>query len=569
MGPNHRVSTMLDELALLLELLGESHFKVRAHARAARSLRRLSEDVAEVVGEGRLTRLPGVGDAIAGKIEEYVRDGRMSALDEARERIPPGLFDLARLSGLGVARLRTLWKADITDLDALEQACGERRVRTFPGFGARMEERLAARIREERRYQGRVLLVEGEEIADELTTELIGSFPGAGVHVAGEIRRGMETAGRVELVLSSDEADRVLCSFEEAGPLVDVDPEQGRVVFIRARTSAHIHVVPRADAGRALLRASGAPEFVAVVEARLAERGRGGEAFESEAQLFEGAGMPFVPPTLRETAEQALRFAREGLPTMVELEQVRAVLHVHSDHSDGVDGLEALVRAATVAGFTTLGISDHSASAYYANGLSRDRLLRQREEIERLRAGYPELQILQGIESDILPDGELDYADPVLEDLDFVIGSVHSGFGMTEKAMTRRVCVALTHPKLSILGHPTGRLLLSRVPFQIDVEAVIEAAVVAGKALEINASPARMDLGWRHQRIAVERGALLAIGVDAHRAAAIADVRLGAALAQKGEVPPEQLVNTWPPERLAAWLKAPGPVSGNCGLRPM
>jgi DNA polymerase (family X) len=559
-GPNHRISVMLEELALLLELLGENHHKVRAHARAARSVRRLSEDVAELVGEGRLTRLPGIGEAIAGKIEEYVRDGRMSALDQARERIPQGLFDLARLSGLGVARLRTLWQADITDLDALEQACAERRVRAFSGFGARLEERLAVRIREERRYQGRVLLVEGEEIADELTAELIATFPGTGVQVAGEIRRASETAGRVELVLSTDEVDRVLRSFDEAGLLVDVDPDQGRVVFVRARTSAHIHVVPRSEAARALLRASGAPDFVAEVEARLVERGRAGEVFETEAQLFAAAGMPFVPPSLRECAEQARRFAAEGLPPLVENEQVRAVLHVHSDHSDGVDGLEELVRAAKVGGFTTLGISDHSASAYYANGLSRDRILRQRDEIERLRVSYSGLLILQGIESDILPDGELDYPDPVLEELDFVIGSVHSGFGMTEKAMTRRVCAALAHPRLSILGHPTGRLLLSRVPYQVDVEAIIEAAAGAGKALEINASPARMDLGWRHQRTAVERGALLAIGVDAHRAQALSDVRLGTALAQKGEVPPERLVNTWPPDRLAAWLRTPGPV---------
>ncbi|MCZ7648589.1 MAG: PHP domain-containing protein [Planctomycetota bacterium] len=554
----YAVADRLDELGRRLELTGESSFKVRAYHKSAEVLRALKTPLGELIQAGKLEELPGVGKAIAEKIETLHRSGTHKTLERLRQEVPDGLLDLAGLPGLGAKKVLQLRKElGVDGLDALERAIDDGRVEQLKGFGAKLASSLKDALAFARRSAGRQRMPEAAAEAD-AALEAVRAWPGVErAEAAGEVRRRCETTGPPSLVVCAAAGARL----------------QERLGAMRVRAA-------RPDRfGLALLYETGSEAHLQALETRAKERGlqlgsdglkRGGEDLPApdEAAVYAALGLPFIPPELREGQGEVEAAAAGRLPRLVEDGDLRGILHAHTTFSDGNNTLEEMAETVRGMGLEYFGVADHSQSARYAGGLSPERVARQHEEADRLNAKYAAaglpFRILKGIESDIREDGSLDYDDATLAKFDFVVASVHSQFHLPREAQTARIGKALAHPATTILGHATGRLLLRREGYTVDVERILEACAEHGVVVEINAHPVRLDLDWRWHRRALELGAWLSINPDSHNTAELKLMPYGVAVARKGGVGPERVLNALGlaalRERLAARKRAWAPA---------
>jgi DNA polymerase (family X) len=564
-----QVARVLNETAQMLRLAGANRFKVQAYEKASRAVLEFSGDLAEAVRTRKLREVPGIGDTIFGNVEALMTTGRLRLHDDLRASFPPGLEECLRVPGLAARKLKALYDAlGVDSLEALERACLDGRLENVPGFGKKSAEHILRGIGMVRASAGLFLYPAARARAQALASWLEASGLALDVAVAGSLRRAREVVRNVNLAASSYDAPALSEAFRAHPEVVETissGPAHASVLFLDG-LSADLRVVAPEDFPAALLNFTGSREHVAGLRAHA--RTRGAELTElglftaglrvpagSEADLYAALDLSYVEPELREGHGEIEAAAEGRLPALVSEEDLRGLFHVHTDASDGRDSLETMVRATRDAGYRYVAITDHSKSAGYAGGLSEERVRSQRAQIRDLRRRFPELRIFHGSEADILADGSIDYGDEFLGEFDLVVASMHSGFRLPREEQTARLVRAVRNPRVSILGHPTGRLLLSREAVPADMEAVIDAAAEAGCALEINASPHRMDLDWRLVRRAVERGVPLAIDPDAHSTRELGYVPYGVAMARKGWAGPSGVLNTRTPEDLVAWLE--------------
>lgn len=563
----HELARILNETGLLLELKGENPFKIRAYYNAARTVENLGEDLEKLIREERLQEVPGFGEAMVKKILEWARTGSMEFYENLKNTTPPGLLELLRIPGLGPKKINRLFTAlNITNLEQLEEACAGDRLLTLSGFGVRTQEKISAGIKFIKEHRGRFLWGEAINPALELREELARHPEVSRVEVAGSLRRFKPVVKDVDLVATAGDPRTVMEFFTRLPQVETVTGSGGTKtsVLLRNGLAVDLRVVGEGEFPYALLHFTGSKEHNTALR-RLAkglgykvnEYGlfRGEERFScrDEEEIYRRLGLLWIPPELREDlgeieAAHARAAAGNSLPDLVGADEIRGVFHVHSTYSDGGAALEEMAATAVAAGYQYLGMADHSRSAVYAGGLREEELAGQGKEIDRLNDEYRrqgvDFRIFKGIEAEILPSGELDYTPEVLSQLDFVIGSVHSGFGLERIAMTKRILKAMDSPYLTILGHPTGRLLLERPAYEVDLEAVLAKAVEKGIIIEFNANPYRLDLDWTWLRRAKEMGILISVNPDAHSPHELDLARSSLPVARKGWLEKKDIFNT-------------------------
>ncbi len=545
---------ILEGIGLLLELKGESPFKSNAYYNAAREIQGLTGDLAELVSSGRIREVKGIGQALSEKLAELVGTGRLVYYEELKQSVPAGLLEMTAIPGLGPKKVMALWqKLGVTTVGELEYACVENRLASLPGFGQKTQDKIMQGILQLKRRRGYHLYAgvigEAETVLSVLRQE-----PGL-AELVGDLRRRVEVIGSIDLLVGAAQVADVVTALRRVSGVTQVGMD-GSVVKARSPSGLPIVVtVMERLTPHALLAATGSETHLAALAARASQRGvawdlsPGGTPqpqpqADTEDALYAALGLPFIEPELREGLDEIEAADTGRLKPLVRAEQIRGIFHNHTTYSDGSASLEEMVEAAKRLGYRYIGISDHSQSAFYANGLKEDRIKEQHAAIDALRTRITGITIFKGIEADILPDGSLDYPDDVLARFDFVIGSVHSRFNLPEEEQTARVVKALANPYLTMLGHPTGRLLLSRDGYRIDMKRVIDAAREHGKIVEVNANPHRLDLDWRLCRYAKTIGVKVSINPDAHATEGLEDVPFGVNVARKGGLESADVVNT-------------------------
>ena len=551
----------LSQIGALLEVKGEHKFKARAYAGAARALIALdTDDLAPLIKSGELAATPGIGPATLSVVRELVETGESSYLAKLREGMPEGLAELMRVPGLGAAKIQVIHQAlGVESVEDLERVALNGQLAELPKFGKKTAERILKGIEILRRNTHLQRFPQAAIEAHLLLASIVKHPDVTRAGLAGSVRRHNEVVADIDIVAEcSGNPGEVAASFSRAPGVKKAAPgaEPGSV-DLRFVDGTHLdlHCVPRGDYGVALWRATGSSAHVESLKGLAGAKGvtfEGNSAYKKgkrmaiadEKALFKAIGLPWIPPEMREGMGEVEAAAAGTLPAPVVYDDLRGILHCHSDYSDGTSSIADLAEGARDRGWSYIGISDHSEAAFYAGGLKRDEIARQHDEIDALNEEFTDFRILKGIEADILADGRLDYDEEILDKFDYVIGSIHSRFSMEGDAMTRRVLTALDDPHLTILAHPTGRLLLSREPYAIDIEAVIEKAAEVHVALELNADPHRLDLDWRYCRQAKERGVTIEIGPDAHSPAALDTVHFGIGLARKAWLEAGEILNT-------------------------
>lgn len=583
---NLQLAQQFERIAALLEVMGESPFKIRAYRRVAQTLVQLPEPIEEVARQGRLRQLPGVGDAIARKIEEYLETGTISLLERLHEQIPEGVVDLLAIPGIGPRTARLLYEQlGVASLAELEAAARAGRVRQIKGMGARTEAAILEGIERLRRRAGRQPLPYVLATAEALAAGLAALPEVVDVSLAGSLRRAEEIVADIDLVVAGapQAAADAVRRYLGSGARVEPGLWPG-TLRVRGEATGEmpvdVWVVPAEAAGAALFLATGPQPHVDAVTARLSQRGwRWDEAGRlvpadgqragapghpssgawpaDEADVYARAGLPWIAPELRWGTDEVERAARGELPKrLLELSDIRGDLHTHTRESDGVAGVEEMAQAARSSGLSYLAITDHSPSLTVARGLSPERLA---AHVARIRAVASDLgfAVLAGAEVDIRPDGTLDYPDEVTAGLDWVVASIHSHFRLDEEAMTRRLLAACEHPHVQVLGHPSGRLIGRRDPYAVDLERVLRRAAETGTAVEINASPDRLDLSAEWARRARALGVRLVIDTDAHSPAQLAFMRYGVLVARRAGLGPDDVLNAHDLESLRSQVKRP------------
>lgn len=564
------VAHVLEQIASYLELQGENPFRVRAIRGGARIVAGLGGDLAAALADGSLAATKGIGPGTLQIITELVETGRSTPLEELHEAVEPGLVEMLGISGLGVTRIRTIHqRLGIDSIPELEEAARDGRLASLPGFGQKTVDNILKGIAFLRRASGFKLCHHARQEATSLRDALAG-LPGVlEAHVAGEVRRHLEVVQQLVVVLVADGPPADIFRALQQLPGVDefAGQDERRVTLrFAGGSAAQVVIATPVTVGAVLVQATGSSEHLEALGAVAASRGlslAGGALWEGssfvptpdEDTLYRRLGVAWVPPEMREGRDELGRCA-QATPRLVDLADLRGFLHCHSNYSDGTPTIRELAEAVRAAGYTYVGLTDHSRAAAYAGGLSVEDLHRQWAEVDAVNAELDGVRVLKGIESDILGDGSLDYPDDVLAGFDFVIASIHSRFGLTEAEMTSRVLRALDHPSMIILGHPTGRLLLSRDPYPIDLEAVFRRAAANGVAIEINADPHRLDLDWRVLRRARDLGVTISIGSDAHTVAGIDNNRYGIGIARKAGLTAEEILNTRSAEDFLAFARA-------------
>jgi DNA polymerase (family X) len=564
------VAQVLEQIAAFLELKSENRFRIRAFRTAARALTSFPGDLRQSLEDGSLASAKGIGPATLQIVTELVDTGRASMLEDLREQIPPGLVEMLEISGLGVAKIRQIHEVlGIDSLPELEAAAHDGRLAKLPRFGPRTSENILKAIAFLRQAGAYRLSHHAADEAEGLRAALE-RLPGViSAIVAGDVRRRSEVVRDLVIVLVAEASPADL--FRRLSQLPGVHEFAGQderrlTLRFAGGSSAQIVATTPVNAGTVLVQATGSEGHLRELAAWAADKGfglngaalwRGSQfvATPDEETFYQALGLSFVPPELREGRGEVAAAARGDLPRLVEQRDVKGFLHCHTSYSDGSNTVEELALACKAAGYDYLGVTDHSQAAAYAGGLQPDDLIRQADEIDEVNGRLEGFRVLKGIEADILQDGKIDYDERVLERLDFVIASVHSRFNMGEKEMTVRMLTAMDNPYLTIIGHPTGRLLLSRDPYPIDLDAVIEKAAATGVALEINADPHRLDLDWRVLRQVRDRGVAISIGADAHSVAGLGYVEYGIGMARKGWLGPSDILNARPVGEFVAYAR--------------
>lgn len=590
---NKDITDILSELVQLMEFKGENPFKIRAFQKAIRQIETTPRDYASMDMDA-LLQIEGIGKGIAEKIIEIAQTGQVDYIRKARLDIPVGIFELFNIHGLGPKRLRQIYiQLGVSSPGELEYACQENRLSNLSGFGEKLQATIYHNLRIMNSYKGLYLFSQARICADLLMTYLQSKYPQAVFTLAGSLRRRNETVHDIDILASQiDRRDwQALCEFfkhildthqvisageKKLSLWISETLLQSLLQF--GSNPAEDHTAPDRLIGvdirwvtteaypYSLLHFTGSKEHNTHLRSLAKKRNLLLNDYGlwdkdqslpavSEEDIFHHLGLDFIPPELREDNGEIEVASRHELPELLQPNQIRGFFHFHTTFSDGADTLEDMARASLDRGFSFIGLTDHSRSSFYANGLSIDRIMQQKEEVERVRSLFQRLTIFWGIESDILADGNLDYPDHILALFDFVIGSIHSQFNQTAEKMQARLEQALANPYLSMLGHPTGRLLLSRAAYAVNVPELISAAARWHKILEINANPYRLDLDWRYLKSAKDQGVLFAINPDAHRVEGIDDLFYGIGIARKGWLTSSNVINTCSEQELYQLFK--------------
>ncbi|MCY3906924.1 MAG: DNA polymerase/3'-5' exonuclease PolX [Anaerolineaceae bacterium] len=576
---NREIADIFETVADMLQIRGDVIHRVLSYRRASETIRELPRDLRAISAEGGLTDLPGIGKTLADKIDEMLETGELEFYSRLAAEIPPGLVRVMHVNGVGPKKARLFWdEMNIASLEALEEAAEASLLRPLKGMGAKSEQRILEGIAALARKTGRTPLGVALPAAQELLDSLL-SLPQAGCgYVAGSIRRGRPSIGDVDLLVASDEAAPLMDAFVSMpqvarvlghGPTKSsVELHSGLQVDLRvlsaARMGTALSYFTGSQAHNVRLRERALRLGYSLNEHALRPVGADGSPLDEEAnhvlcaseeELHERLGLPFIAPELREDAGEFEAADAGELPELITLQDLRADLHMHSTWSDGREDIRAMVGGARARGRKTVVITDHSQYSAIANGLDADRLLRQQLEVRAVDREFPDMRVLHGVEMDIRADGTLDYPDDLLSQLDFVVASLHYSLRQERSVITRRLLNAIENPHVDLIGHPHGQLIEKRPPADLDMDAVFEAAARTGTALEINSNPQRLDLEAHYARRAVELGIPLSINSDAHDTAGMDLLPYGILTARRGWVQAENVINTWPQDRLLAWLE--------------
>ena len=555
-----QVAASLREIGTILELNGENPFKCRAYLNAARTLETSPTDLTELVRTDRLGELPGIGDALREKITTLVNTGKLPYLEELRTTIPSGLLSLLDLPGLGPKKLRILRdQLKIESIEALTKACQDGRLASLDGFGEKTATNLLDSIQRRATYSKLHRLGTALPAAQALLNHLRECPSVNQAEIAGSLRRGKEIVKDLDLIASSNKPKEVMKAFISA-PNVEKVIAHGETkssVILAGGIPCDLRVVPPEVWPTALAHFTGSKEHNIALRQRAIDRGlhlsewgllKGKSKtplkLKDEKDLHKALGLAFIPPELREDSGEIAAAEKGELPDLLTRDQIRGCLHNHTLASDGQDTLAAMAQAAADLGLEWLGIADHSKSSFQANGLDVKRLEKQIEEIQSLNSKKPKCTLLSGTECDILKDGKLDFPDSLLKELDYVVASVHSGFTSNEKEMTDRILRAIENPHVTCLGHLTGRLLLEREAYPVNIPKILDAAAANGTWIELNANPWRLDLDWRWWHKARDLGILCCINPDAHKTSHLRFLDFGVTLARKGWLRAQDVVNT-------------------------
>jgi DNA polymerase (family X) len=602
------IAGVLEQIATLLELKGENPFKIRAYTNAARAIETFGANVTNFQDEEAVAKIPGIGKSIALKIKELAGTGALKYFQELSAEFPTGILELFSLPGLGAKKIKALHdKLGISSIEQLRNACEQGRVAELPGFGETTQQKICDAIARRASHAGSFQFGQVAAEAEALRSDLAAHEAALQVEIAGSYRRRKEIVHDLDLLVATKEPEAIT-KFFVSHPLVESVIGQGPTkssVRLRSGVQCDLRVVTTAEYPFALAYFTGNKEHNIEMRSRALQRGwtlneyrlapllvegRGGSpeppavegragrvgsiaptsrpkakkktpvkripTVRDEADLYRAVDLDFIPPELRENCGEFKAAEQHSLPKIIEKENLRGTFHCHTLASDGHNTLEEMAEAARELGLEYLGIADHSRSSVQGHGISAEKLLAQVGAIQKLNKTFDGFRLFAGVECDILRDGSLDFSDEVLSQLDYVVGSVHSVFNLSESEMTQRVIRALENPFVTILAHPTGRLLLKRDSYQIDVPAVLDAAARTGTWIELNAAPKRLDLDWRWWLLARQKGVKCVINPDAHRTVRLQDLWFGIGIARKGWLTKDDVVNCLPLGKIEKALRA-------------
>ena len=553
---NKEIAALLKAIADSLEIRSVDEFRVRAFRGGARNVEKMEIDVADAVSAGRLDVLPGIGKRLGAVIDEYVRTGASTDLADAQEGIPPGLFEVLEIRGLGPKTVgKLLDELKIDGVDSLEQSAASGELRSLPGMGPKKVEKILLEIEKLRARRGRRLLADSLSAANPILARLLGLDNVANAALVGAARRGVPVVGRISLLVAAG----------DPGPVIDVvrstvpRPESGERSVSGTFEDGFevlVNVCPPAKFGVELVLATGSDSHCDALRSIAGERGvelRNGTGFANEEEVYKALGLPLIPPELREGNGETEAARNGALPNLLTANDLEGDLHCHTRWSDGAHSIEEMAAAARELGRAYLAISDHSHSLTVAHGLDPARVAEQAQAVKEANRAVDGIDILHGTEVDILTDGSLDYPDELLSKLDWVSAAVHSGFGQSSKDMTQRVVAAIRNPYVDSVAHPTGRLLNSRDGYELDIDAVLEAAAETGTALEINAMPDRLDLPEEPARKAAEMGVPIVINTDSHSMHHLDYLTYGVTAGRRSWLSASDVLNTRRLEALSDW----------------
>ncbi len=575
------IIAILEEMGTLLELQGANPFKSRAFHNASRAVEGVTQDIQEMVTSGALRTVKGIGEGIARVITDLVSTGKSRDYDELKASVPAGVLEMLKIQGLGPKKVKVLYeKLNITGVDDLERAAKAGRLENLDGFGKKTEENILQGIQAMRNRGEKSLYPVAVGAAGMLLDDISKETGVLRSAIAGSIRRRKELIGDIDILVSAKEAARArIMERFTSHPHVQTILARGETkssVVLRQGINCDLRIVADREFPFALNYFTGSKEHNVEMRSRARKQGlslneyaftplteetpRGRKvrvpSCREEADIYEALGLAYIEPELRENMGEFEAAEKGTLPALLKDEDIKGTLHCHTTYSDGVNTLDQMVNASRALGWKYLGIADHSRAAAYAGGLSVDQVKDQVREIDGLNERLKGFRVFKGTECDILPNGSLDWPEKVLALFDYVVVSIHSNFKMSESDMTKRIIRALKSKHVTLLGHPTGRLLLSRDAYPVDMVQVIDAAADYGKGIEINAHPMRLDLDWRLCRYARDRGVKIYINPDAHSIDGLRDVYTGVGIARKGWLEAKHVVNAWPVERVAALLKS-------------
>jgi DNA polymerase (family 10) len=568
---NREIAGILYQMAELLELHAENRFKIIAYSKAARAIESLTEDIEQVCRDGRLEGIPGVGKAIAGKIKEYLRTGRIQSHQDLLADTPQGLAELLQISGLGPKTVFMLHeKLNITNLDELEKAAREHSIRRLPRMGVVREKNILKSIERYRKRSNRILYSTAESIVDEILTYLGGIEGLEHATAAGSYRRRKETVGDIDILATAARPEEIVAAFVKM-PLVEEVLAKGPTkasVIMNDTIQVDLRIVEHRSYGTVLQYFTGSKEHNVSMRQLALDRGyslseysltrlaNGQDLFfDQEEEVYQALGLQYIPPELREDRGEIEAALGGRLPRLVEAKDIRGDLHVHSIWSDGRASIIELAQAARFLGYEYIALSDHSPSVGIAGGIGREKMEEKIEAVAEANDSLEGITILMGAEVDIKADGSLDYPDDLLERMDVVVASVHMAQQQKERTITGRLISAIENQNVDIIGHPTGRIINQREPSDMDFHAVLEAAAETGTALEINAHPSRLDLNDVNARAAKEMGVQMSINSDAHDAGQLLAMKYGINVARRAWLEKKDLINAMDLKDLIQFLK--------------
>jgi DNA polymerase (family 10) len=552
---NASIAALFDEIADLQEIAGENPFQSRAYRKAAEAIVGLDGPIEDKT-TAELRAVPGLGAATTDKIREYLATGRIAVLERLRDEYPRGLLELRRVPGLGPKKVAQLYRErGISSIESLQEAIAAGEFESLAGFGPKAVANIELGLKKLALVGSQLALIDALPLAEALTRQITAASGATRLEVAGDLRCGCDSIGALSWVAQSDSPAAALSAFAKMPQVVEIISEsaQQAVVKVRPGLEATLTVAPRQSFGSAWFFATGSPQYIEEAERRAAGRSIKLAEFSEEAELYAAMDCPYLPAELR---EGAAAWDIKLQQRLLEASDIKGDLHAHSTWSDGVDSIRSMVAAARERGYSYHAITDHSRALAMANGLTAERLREQAREIEEVRAEFDDMLILRGVECDILRDGSLDLDDEILHELDWVVASVHSAFNLDQATQTARIVRAIAHPAVDCIGHPTGRIVGVRPPYEVDVPALIAAAAATATALEINASQ-RLDLKDEYVAQARTAGVLIAVNTDAHSTRMLDNIGVGITTARRACCAAPHVLNTKTVAELKLWLQRP------------